>query len=250
MNNQASKRSRNGRTYSTAAVDDSCVFRSRNALLIEDDGETVDFVVRGLSDKGYVCTSADNGADGLQLIATGRFDVAIVDIKLPDISGFELIRLIRDRQIDTPIIVLSSMNTPADKIAGLNCGADDYLGKPFARDELLARIAAILRRAGGISNRSTLQIGDLVLRADTHEVRRGTRKIELSSGEYELLEFMMKRAGTILSSSQIVDQVWGTDYLPSSAVVETRIYALRKKLCAEGETDMIFTIRGFGYVLR
>ena len=113
---------------------------SRKALIIEDDRETAVFVTQGLSAKGYRCTTVGRGVEGLQKIAAERFDVAIVDIKLPDISGFELIRLIRERSILTPIIVLSSMNTPADKIAGLNCGADDYLGKPFARDELLARL--------------------------------------------------------------------------------------------------------------
>ena len=251
MKNKPVSKNRFGRTFPTAlGGTETRTARSQRILLIEDDDETADFVVRGLSEHGYVCTSVGNGTDGLQQIAEEQFDVVVVDIKLPDISGFELIRLIRDRKISTPIIVLSSMNTPADKIAGLNCGADDYLGKPFARDELIARIAALIRRANGVRDSNTLQVGDLSMCMDTREVRRGTRILELSSGEYDLLEYLMRHAGKTLSSSRIVEQVWGTDYLPSSAVVETRVYALRKKLCAEGETDMIFTIRGFGYVLR
>lgn len=250
MNDKSAKKGRGGRPHATSTGTNPNAFRPRKALLIEDDSETISFVTCGLEAHGYACVAATCGIEGLQKIAAERFDVAVIDIKLPDLSGFELIRLIRDRKIDTPIIVLSSMNTPADKIAGLNCGADDYLGKPFARDELIARIAALLRRANGVRDRGTLQIGDLFLSTDTREVRRGARKIELSSGEFDLLEFMMRHAGKTLSSARIVAQIWGSDYLPSSAVVETRVYALRRKLCAEGEPNMIFTVRGFGYVLR
>ena len=220
------------------------------ALIIEDDRETADFVTEGLKAKGFACETAGRGQLGLEKIDNERFDVAVVDIKLPDISGFELIRLIRERSILTPIIVLSSMNTPADKIAGLNCGADDYLGKPFARDELLARIFALLRRATATHDSSALRVHDLVLDTEAHVVRRGNREIILRNGEYALLEFMMKNAGKTLSPARIVSAIWGTEYLPSSSVVETRVYALRRKLCAMGEPNMIFTVRGFGYVLR
>lgn len=222
----------------------------RKALVIEDDAQTAKFVACGLEARGFGVTVADNGRDGLDQIVTGRYDIAIIDIKLPDISGFELIRLIRDRMIKTPIIVLSSMNTPADKIAGLNCGADDYLGKPFARDELLARISALLRRVNDVRTDNDLQVHDLVLSPSTREAFRGKRPLVLTPGEFDLLAFLMRNVGKTLSSARIVNSIWGSDYLPSSSVVEMRICALRKKLCANGEPDMIFTVRGFGYVLR
>ena len=222
----------------------------RKALIIEDDKQTAKFVAQGLRPEGFGVTIAHNGRDGLNRIETNRYDVAIVDIKLPDISGFELIRIIRDRNVGTPIIVLSSMNTPADKIAGLNCGADDYLGKPFARDELLARISALLRRTTEACDSNVLRFRNLELRTSTREVRRGGRAVVLTSGEYDLLALLMKNAGKTLSFSRIVTSTWGSDYMPSSAVVETRVYSLRKKLCANGEPNIIFTVRGFGYVLR
>lgn len=223
---------------------------TKTVLIIEDDRETVAFVSNGLEARGFACASTGSGLSGLAMISKDDYDVAIIDIRLPDISGFELIRLIRDKKITTPLIVLSSMNTPADKIAGLNCGADDYLGKPFARDELIARIDALLRRASVTQQSSILRVKDLCINTENHEVLRGSRHVELTSGEFALLEHLMRNAGKMLSTAALCRQVWGSDYLPSSPVVETRICFIRRKLCADGEPNMIFTVKGFGYVLR
>ena len=224
--------------------------RAMKVLIIEDDRETAQFVSRGLEHRGFTCRSTSRGGEGFELIARNSYDVAIVDIKLPDISGFELIRLIREKSITTPIIVLSSMNTPADKIAGLNCGADDYLGKPFARDELIARIFALVRRSTVVQKNYQLRVGDLSLSEELHAVRRGNRVITLTPGELNLLAFLMRNAGKTLPPAMIYRHLFGSDYLHSSKIVETRMCILRKKLCENGEPNMIFTIRGFGYVLR
>lgn len=223
---------------------------AKTILIIEDDRETVAFISSGLEARGFACASTGSGMSGLAMISKGDYDVAVVDIRLPDISGFELIRLVRDKKITIPLIVLSSMNTPADKIAGLNCGADDYLGKPFARDELIARIDALLRRASTTRQSSLLRVKDLCIDTESHEVRRGNRLIELTTGEFALLELLARHAGKTLSTAALCRQVWGSDYLPTSPVVETRICFIRRKLCADGEPNMIFTVKGFGYVLR
>ena len=210
------------------AVSKSTTTPTMRALIVEDDKETVDFVSAGLAEKDFACDPAASGEDGLRKISAHPYDIAIIDITLAgSMSGLDLIRTARKRGVKTPIIVLSAMNTPADKIDGLNCGADDYLGKPFARNELVARVSAHIRRTSYAQSYDVLKVKDLTLCMETHEVKRGARQINLTTGEYALM-----------------------DYVPSSKIVETRICSLRKKLCAAGEPNIIFTMRGFGYVLR
>ena len=165
-------------------------------------------------------------------------------------SGIELIKQIRKMNINTPVIVLSGRNLPSNKIEGLNCGADDYVGKPFARDELLARVDAVLRRSSGAKSDRTLRVKDLSICTTTREVRRGGTLVELTTGEYELLEFLTTNTGRTLSTKVILQRVWNVDSLPPSKIVESRICSLRRKLSPNGEPDMISTIRGFGYVLK
>lgn len=223
------------------------------ALIVEDDREEASFVVASLEAKGFRCKHTINGGTGLRELATNSFDIAIVDVVLGDgITGLELIRRIRKRKVNTPIIVLSGRNLPTDKIEGLNCGADDYVGKPFARDELLARVDAVLRRSSDMSMKKTmvLHVKDLSICTNTHEVRRNGIPIELTTGEYGLLEYLMTNTGRTLSTRMILQRVWNVDSLPPSKIVESRICSLRKKLSPNGEPDMIFTIRGFGYVLK
>ena len=221
------------------------------ALIIEDDKATVDFVTKELRAKGFVCDHTASGEEGLWKITETTYDVAIVDITLADnMSGLGLIKAAREKGVKTPIIVLSAMNEPFEKTLGLNCGADDYLGKPFAVSELLARVSAQIRRTSYVQGYEVLRVRDLTLCTETHEAKRGERKICLTTGEYALLELMMKNAGRTVTPRMILQRVWGMDYLPPSKIVETRICAIRKKLCANGEPDMITTIRGFGYVLR
>lgn len=221
------------------------------ALIVEDDREEACFVSTSLASKGFRCRRVASGEAGLQELTANSFDIAIIDVVLGDgISGIELIKQMRNRKISTPVIVLSGRSLPADKIEGLNCGADDYVGKPFARDELLARVDAVLRRSSGAKSDRTLRVKDLSICTDTHEVRRGGRPVELTTGEYELLEFLMKNTGRTLSTKVILQRVWNVDSLPPSKIVESRICSLRRKLSQNGEPDMISTIRGFGYVLK
>ena len=221
------------------------------ALIVEDDRVEASFVSTSLAAKGFLCRCATSGEAGLQELAANSFDIAIIDVVLGDgISGIELIKQMRKLNIGTPVIVLSGRNDPSDMIEGLNCGADDYVGKPFARDELLARVDAVLRRSSGAKSERTLRVKDLSVCTDTHEVRRGGRPVELTTGEYGLLEFLMKNTGRTLSTKVILQRVWNVDSLPPSKIVESRICSLRRKLSPNGEPDMISTIRGFGYVLK
>ena len=221
------------------------------ALIVEDDREEASFVSASLAAKGFRCRRVASGEAGLQELTANSFDIAIIDVVLGGgMSGIELIKQIRKMNINTPVIVLSGRNLPSNKIEGLNCGADDYVGKPFARDELLARVDAVLRRSSGAKNDRTLRVKDLSICTDTHEVRRGGRPVELTTGEYELLEFLMKNTGRTLSTKVILQRVWNVDSLPPSKIVESRICSLRRKLSPNGEPDMISTIRGFGYVLK
>ena len=221
-----------------------------NALIIEDDKATADFVSKGLAESGFVCDRTASGVDGLQKITTLTYAVAIVDIKLADdMSGLDLIKTARRKGVKTPIIVLSAMNESFEKTAGLNAGADDYLGKPFALTELLARVFAQMRRSSYSQCYDLLKVRDLTLCRETHEARRGGRQISLTPGEYALLELLMRNTGKTISARTILQSVWDADYAPSK-IVETRICSLRKKLCANGEPDMITTARGFGYALK
>lgn len=221
------------------------------ALIVEDNGEEASFVSASLAAKGFRCSRVATGEAGLQELYTNSFDIAIIDVVLGDgMSGIELVKQMRKRKINTPIIVLSGRNLPSDKIVGLNCGADDYVGKPFARDELLARVDAVLRRSTGMKSNRTLRVKDLSICTDTHEVRRSGRPVDLTTGEYELLEFLMTNTGRTLSTKIILQKVWNVDSLPPSKIVESRICSLRRKLSPNGEPDMISTIRGFGYVLK
>ena len=221
------------------------------ALIVEDDRVEACFVSASLEQNGFCCRHVSSAEAGLQELSANSFDIAIVDVVLGGgMSGIELIRQIRRRKISTPVIVLSGRNRPSDKIEGLNCGADDYVGKPFARDELLARVDAVLRRSSGMKRDRTLRVKDLTICTDTHEVRRGGRLVELTTGEYELLEFLATNTGRTLSTKMILQRVWNVDSLPPSKIVESRICSLRRKLSQNGEPDMISTTRGFGYVLK
>ena len=220
-------------------------------LVVEDDMGTANFVSAGLIARGFACDCASTGTQGLRMITENPYEVAIVDVSLGGgISGLDLVKTARTRGINIPIIILSSFSQAADKVIGLNCGADDYLGKPFALNELLARVEAQIRRSERIRVAKILKVHDITLCQETHEVWRGSRPINLTSGEYALLELLMQNKNRTISLRTILHNVWNMDYVPSSKVVETRICSLRKKLCDNGEQNVIFTVRGFGYVLR
>ena len=220
------------------------------ALIIEDDTETADFVAKGLFGIGLASDHAETGEQGLALLASQPYDIAIVDIQLPKLSGLELIRQLREGGNTVPIIILSSLSQAADRISGLNIGADDYLAKPFALNELTARVNAILRRSVPLRTGDTIEIRDLVVDRIRRKAYRRRRLLDLTAKEFDLLEYMARNATRTITVNMILQEVWNCYSTPLTTVVESMLCKLRKKLCENGESELIHTIRGFGYVLK
>ena len=204
---------------------------------------------RGLIFAGYDVATADSGEAALEQTLGELPDVVILDVMLPGLDGLEVCRRLRTAEPRLPILLLTARDRVPDRVAGLDAGADDYLVKPFAFDELLARIRALLRRAGG-ELVETLAFSDLTLNPDTHEVRRGERAIELTLTEYQLLELFLRHPRQVLARDRIHDAVWGHDFFLESNVIDVHIKRLREKLEAGGAPRLIQTIRGVGYSLR
>ena len=186
-------------------------------LLIEDDLKIASFIIKGLREAGFAVDHAVNGEDGLHLLLTEQYDVAIIDIMLPGINGLSIIERIRDNGINIPVLVLSAKRSVADRVRGLQKGGDDYLTKPFAFSELLARIQALIRRASGISEPTRLKVGDLSLDLLSREVYRGDTKIDLQPKEFSLLEYLMRNRGRLVSKTMIMEHVW--DYILASTTL-------------------------------
>jgi two-component system OmpR family response regulator len=220
-------------------------------LLVEDDPRIVDFVRRGLNAEGYTVEVAGNGRDAIALGAEGQFRMIILDLGLPDIDGQKVCEQLRTLGIHTPILMLTARDTVQDKVGGLRSGADDYLTKPFAFEELLARIEALIRRRGDELREEPAELGiaDLVLNRETHEVRRGESLIDLTPKEFALLECFLRMPGKVLSRTRILEQVWGYSSDPLTNVVDVYIRQLRRKIDEEYELKLIKTVRGFGYRL-
>ncbi|PPD46713.1 MAG: DNA-binding response regulator [Methylobacter sp.] len=220
-------------------------------LLVEDDGRIVDFVQRGLKAEGYSVEVASNGLDAIALGTEGQFQAIILDLGLPDINGREVCERLRHTGVDTPILMLTARDAIQDKVAGLRSGADDYMTKPFSFEELLARIEALMRRSGGELKQESkeLQIADLALNLETHEVRRGGVLIDLTPKEFTLLECFMRMPGKVLSRTRILEQVWGYSSDPLTNVVDVYIRQLRRKIDDGHALKLLKTIRGFGYKL-
>ncbi|NOY22833.1 MAG: response regulator transcription factor [Acidobacteria bacterium] len=218
-------------------------------LLIEDDKRTADFIVQGLNQEGYCTDWIDNGLEGLDLLMSKKFDVAIVDIMLPGMDGIELIENVRHRRVQTPVLFLSARGTVDDRVKGLNAGGDDYMVKPFAFSELLARIEALLRRGKTVGNDTSLQVGCLVLDRMRHKVIRDGKEIFLQPREIALLEYLMRNAGRVVSKTMIMEHVWDYNFDPQTNVVESRVCRLRDKIDRGFDKKLIHTIRGAGYVL-
>lgn len=218
-------------------------------LLIEDDKKTADFILKGMKQAGYTVEHCDNGLDGLFKATSEKFDVAVIDVMLPKLDGFTVIEEIRKKKITVPIIVLSAKNSVDDKIKGLEKGSDDYIGKPFAFSELLARIQALFRRASAIAEPSTLTVSDLKIELLSHKVYRGSERIDIQPLEYALLEYLMRHAGRVVSKTMIMENVWEYNFDPQTNIVEARICRLREKIDRPFNTNLIHTVRGFGYVL-
>lgn len=219
-------------------------------LLVEDDRKIAHFVMKGLQEAGFAVEHAADGETGLNLGLSESYDAAIVDIMLPKRDGLALIEELRRQRINTPVLILSAKRSVDDRVKGLQRGGDDYLIKPFAFSELLARIQALIRRASGVAEPSTLTVGDLAVNLLTREVIRGGKKIDLQPREFALLEYLMRHPGRVLSKTMIIDHVWGYDFNPGTNVVEAQICKLRDKIDMDRETKLIHTIRKVGYVVK
>lgn len=212
-------------------------------LVVEDEHKIANSIKKGLEQEAFAVDLAFTGNEGYDLAASENYDLIILDVMLPEMTGIEICQKLREQQIHTPILMLTARGQVSDKVEGLNSGADDYLTKPFAFEELLARIKALSRRPKN-STGSTYTVSDLSLNTLTYEVKRGDKKINLSSKEFSLLEYLMRNSGQVVSKDQIIEHVWDydADILPNT--VEVFIGYLRNKL---GRPDMIKTVRGFGY---
>jgi len=222
-------------------------------LIIEDDARILEFVKRGLEAEGYLIEFATNGKQGLEKLTCREYDLLLLDLMLPDMNGQEVCRQLRQQGITLPVLMLTAMDSIEDKVEGLRLGADDYLTKPFAFDELVARIQALLRRNKGAKGYkeqvAELVVAGLTLNRETREIYRDGRQVELTPKEYALLEYFMQAPGRVFSRSQILDQVWGYNADPLTNVVEVYIRNLRRKLDEGFDASLIKTVRGFGYKL-
>ncbi len=218
-------------------------------LVVDDDPKILAMMRRGLIFAGYEVDLAETGEQALDKTLGELPDLVIIDVMLPGIDGLEVCRRLRAAEPRLPILLLTARDRVPDRVAGLDAGADDYLVKPFAFDELLARIRALLRRAGD-EHQEALVFADLRLNSTTHEVVRGERPIDLTLTEYQLLEYFMRHPRQVLSRDRIHDAVWGDSFFPESNVIDVHIKRLREKLEAGGEARLIQTIRGVGYSLR
>ena len=222
---------------------------SNRVLVIEDEDPIRQFLQRGLTYENYRVDVAADGATGLALARENPPDIVVLDWMLKGMDGLEVCRRLRAAG-PVPILMLTAKDTVGDRVMGLDAGADDYLVKPFAFDELLARLRALLRRSGWEDDRQVLRFDDLELDPSAHEVRRGARRIELTRTEYLLLELFLHHPRQVLTRSQIFERVWGYDFGPSSNSLEVYVGYLRRKTEAGGEPRLLHTVRGVGYVLR
>src|SRR5947209_16584417 len=218
-------------------------------LLVEDQPKVAGFIRRGLEEEHYAVDIAAKGNDALDLVAVNTYDLIILDLMLPDISGFDVCQELRRDGVTVPVLMLTALDALDDKVAGLDSGADDYLTKPFAFPEFLARVRALLRRREDVKT-SRIQVADLVLDTATHEVTRGGKAIELASKEYAVLEYLMRRAERVVTRTMMLEAVWGYDFDPGSNVVDVYIRYLRRKVDDPHPVKLLETIRGTGYRLR
>jgi len=218
-------------------------------LVIEDETEIASFLRRGLSLEGYQVDVAFDGTRGLELAATIDYDLIVLDLMLPGVDGFEVARRLR-ADSNVPIIMLTARDAVRDRVAGLEAGADDYLVKPFAFEELLARIRAQLRRRQAAQSQDVLRFANLTLDTRSREVRISERRVELTAKEYDLLELFMRHPNQVLTRDIIYDRVWNYDFGGESNILEVYVRYLRQKLEANGEPRLIHTVRSVGYILR
>ncbi len=218
-------------------------------LLVEDDAKVARFIRNGLKEEGFAVDVAEDGQQGLQFAREFEYDVMILDILLPKLDGISVLKAIRTRDPQTPILMLTAMDTLEDKIRGLNKGADDYLTKPFAFEELLARLRALLRRKYRTAS-TNLRFEDLRVDLVTHQVFRGDREIQLTPKEFALLEYFLQNPNKILTRTMIAEHVWDYHFDPETNVIDVYMNYLRNKIDRDFPVKLIHTIRGVGYILK
>jgi heavy metal response regulator len=215
-------------------------------LLVEDEPQIADFIARGLSESGYSVDTARDGEEAVQWPSVADFDVIILDVMLPIVDGLEVCRTLRSQGIRTPILMLTARDAVEDRVLGLDSGADDYLVKPFAFAELLARVRALIRREPVLIS-NILQVGDLVMDTVTRQVTRSGHDIELTAKEFSLLEYLMRHPNQVLSRTVIAEHIWNYDFANATNVIDVHVKNLRKKIDEGNETRLIHTVRGAGY---
>ena len=215
-------------------------------LVVEDEPRMARLIRQGLEEDAYAVDLIENGADVLDWVQSAEYDLLLLDIMLPGLDGLEVCRRLRAEGYTMPILMLTALGTLPDKVSGLDSGADDYLVKPFAIEELTARMRALARREQP-QKRATLQVADLTLDPAAKIAQRGDHKIELTAKEYAILELLMRNPGQVLSRDQIIDHVWNMDYDAESKLVEVYMYNLRKKIDSNGTPKLLQTVRGLGY---
>ncbi len=218
-------------------------------LVVEDDRTVGQYVKRGLEEHRYHADLVEDGMEGLRLASGGRYDLIVLDLRLPEMNGLEVLRTLRDRGNTTPVLVLTAQDAVDFKVQALRSGADDYVTKPFAFEELLARVEALGRRPKEIRS-PVLRVGELELDMETREVQRGGERIELTPKEYTVLEYLMRHAGRVMSRTLITEYAWDYHFDPGTNIVDVVINRLRKKVDSGHPQKLVHTVRGVGYVVK
>ena len=219
-------------------------------LVVEDDAETREYLNRGLSEAGHVVDTADNGNRGVSLACDPKYDVMVIDRMLPGRDGLAVIQAVRDAGLSTPVLILSALGEVNDRVTGLQQGGDDYLVKPFAFSELLARLDALVRRTDIESTATRLVVSDLEMDLLAREVTRAGQHIELQPREFRLLEYLMRHQGHVVTRTMLLEQVWDYNFDPQTNVIDVHVSRLRRKIDRGFDAPLIQTVRGAGYVLR
>jgi DNA-binding response OmpR family regulator len=219
-------------------------------LVVEDDRKVARFVRQGLCEEGHAVEIAKDGPEALDFVFTDpAYDLIVLDVMLPGQDGFGVLKALRSRKLAVPVLMLTARDSVADKVAGLDLGADDYLTKPFAFEEFLARVRALLRRRD-TDRAPVLRLDDLTVDPATRRVARGERRIELTARQYALLEYLLRNAGRVLTRQMIAQHVWGLDFDAESNVIDVYVGYLRRKIALDHERPLLHTVRGAGYVLQ
>jgi two-component system OmpR family response regulator len=246
-NGQYRTADRSGRLTTLSMPDDDVAVR---VLVVEDDRTIAEFVAAGLRQEGYAVDAADNGVDGLELARSGAYDAAVVDVMLPRLDGLSLVGALRRAGVHTPVLFLSAKHAVDDRVRGLQSGGDDYLTKPFAFAELVARLQAITRRGAAATEANELSVADLRLDRLSRRVERAGTPIDLRPREYALLEYLMRNPGKVVSKTMIVSHVWDYSFDTGTNAVDVLVYRLREKIDRAFEPKLLHTVRGVGYVLK